>query len=693
MKYFEYIPSGDKNPNQYYIYYSKITGNPIEGFYNVDNNGNAWQGKHDQIYSVECDNVIENELNHSPYLRDRLPNETLTLPYSLNDIRIDVNSPVKASIFNNSLNKLYSNLIYIYSNSFVPNNYVPLKLRDWAGRYKNMMVTDDGNPNEYFVWQESNGTQGTEDIERKPVDFDYRTLANDVINMRLINNIREAVAINRGEYSFLFAITTTDADAPLSEAPFANRIICLRSKFDEETENLSESNISNMKLILNTQFIDDSASQDIDTIDENGGRVGSLTYINNLTYNKLDSIAFDGEKYLYVLDRGSGNIYMYDISNIINEDKLFKRRFMLVNIFGDQDATGGNNYKFIDPTIVRFINNQLMVFDLGDDSIKIFDKAFNWLGTMNNRNFQANKPVDIIYNDITEEYYILTRDAYILKYDIKFQFKEKVFSGIYLDNDEFCHKMYSSYNTSNICYVVTNRRIFKKFMTKLHENIGSFLFRRYQIVRSGHSKWNFNNLNWEADPYKWGEYDIAEESSTFLTSDYYTVNIKCMPIVHVDSKYDYIFVVINSRILYCVDNISYNTLLANDNNKIVNYYSDFDIYKLDDIYIKNEYVQSLTYNKALFKLAYNLNYLATKIIFKPVMEYDEYSNILIKRFDYIQNELLNLDDIKIYDNENIDVCVVNRIIERFYNFEKTILDNMQSVILNTKKSLNAEIIL
>ena len=73
------------------------------------------------------------------------------------------------------------------------------------------------------------------------------------------------------------------------------------------------------------------------------------------------------------------------------------------------------------------------------------------------------------------------------------------------------------------------------------------------------------------------------------------------------------------------------------------------------------------------------------------MQYDNYTNILIKEFKYIENELLDNKNIKIYDNENVDYMVVNRIFEKIYNFQHMLLQNIQSKILNTKKSLTTPI--
>ena len=664
MKYFAHT---QEKYNSEYIYYNKLTNQPLENsFYNVDDNGNVWQSKYEQKYAVECRDVIENALNHSVYYKDRIANDVLSLPYKLNDIKINVNDQVKASVFNNSIDKLYNNMLYLYSNCFIANNYLPFKCERWFGKYKK----DNNSEVQNFAWNNTD--------EKKAMNFSYTEslFDNDPINIRLINNIRESVVFQVGDYTYLFAISTIDVDQPMAEAPFANRLICLKTNINDKDYPA--------KLILNTQYIDDKSDQDIDTINENGERYNNINYDNNLTFNSLNSITSDNERYIYLLDNNNNHVYMYDIYNIIYEDKLFKNRLMLVNIFGDQDAMGNMNYKFINPSLIRFVNNQIVVFDTGDDSIKIYDKYFNWIGTINNRNFAANIPMDIIYSIITNKYYLLTRDAYILQYDNQFKLEDKIFSGIYLDNDEYCSKFYMSYNDSNICYLTTNRRIFKKFITKLSKNIGSFLFQQYQIVRPQQDVWNFVTDNWDLDLYPWRQYSTQE-------IDYYVPNVKCMSIIPQNNENDRMYVILNSRILDCEDNISYVSLIANDNNTQLNYYSDFSLYELDDIHIKNEYVQSLTYNKSLNKLLYNLTYLASKIIFKPTIAYDNYTNILIKELNYIQNDLLDTKNVRIYDNENVDVMVINRIIERIYDFLVKLLNNIQSDIINTKKSIETNI--
>lgn len=667
MKYYSYF---NTNTN-YYVYFNRLTNAPISGFYNVDSDGNAWLGKYEQKYPLYCDSVIEDEFNHSDYYKDRISSEVLELPYDLNDIKVNVNDPVKASIFNNAIEKIYNNMLYIYSNCFIPNNHIPQDMSIWLGRYRTDFKNTSNDDEKFEIHKP------TETPYYPPMDFDWRENNDDPINIRLINNIRESVVFhnkNNG-FDYLFAITTNDVNTPMADAPYSNRLICLKINIKTGV----------VQLILNTQFIDDSAEQDIDTISEIGGRIEGLNYSNNLTFGKLNSIASDQQRYIYILDEYNNHIYMYDVYNIINEDKLFKKRLILVNIYGDQDAMGNINYKFILPELVRVINNQIIVFDTGDDSLKLFDKTFNWLGTMNNRNFKNNIPKDIIYNENKNEYYILTKDSYILKYDREFRLIDKIFSGIYLDNDEYCSKFYKSYNNSNICYIATNRRIIKKFITKLDKNIGSYLFRRYHVIREQQDIWNFLNINWDLNKFKWHQYDNPED-------DYYIPNIKCMSFVPIDEQEDTIYIVVNSRILYCKDNILYNSLMSNNNSSTLNYYPDFQIYSLDDIYInEKEYVQSLTYNKSLYKLVYSLNLLASKIIFKPIMQYDNYTNILIKEFKYIENELLDNKNIKIYDNENVDYMVVNRIFEKIYNFQYMLLQNIQSKILNTKKSLTTPI--
>lgn len=665
MKYFAY--NYYKYNNNVSLYNNALTNEPITGFYNIDDNGKAFKGKYDKNTPLICDSVIEDELNKSVFYKDRIITDKLVYPYNINDIYINVNDQVKASVINNSLSKIYNNMLYLYANCFIPNNDIPIKMPQWAGIFKDF---NTGKVGDKIEWNMTS--------VYAPMDYNPSNTSLNGIDISLFNSMRDAVSFRHGNYYYIFAITSTTGVA-LADAPFADTLICLKCKINKQ------GNLDDISLILNTQFIDDKSDQDIDNISSQGDRVDGLQYSNNILFSRLASITSDQSRYIYLLDNGSNHIYKYDISNIIYEDKLFKNRLLLCGVYGDQDAIGNNNYKFIHPTILRCLNNKLVVIDVGDDSVKIFDSTFNWIKTVSNKNFITYNPVDVMYDEISDNYYILTKNAYILKYDDGFNLITSIFTDIFLNNDktgdEVCLRIYKSYNDSNICYVMTNHRIYKKYITRLDKNIGSFLFYKNKVMKDIRDIWNSNTSNWYTYKHPWARY------TSDFPDDYYYINVKCIAITPFEDRFDNMFVVINGRILYCQDETSYRTLLSNHNDTILNYFADFDIYNSQDILFRDEYVQSLTYNKAIYKLAYNINLLAGKIIFKPIINYDDYTNILIKELKYIVNDIIDINNIKLYDNENVDVVVINRIFEKIQKILDQILENIQSNLLNVKNAL------
>lgn len=672
-KIYEYI---SEIPNSTPLYVDALTYENYYGYYNISKNGQVYKSKNNQNSPLSCTRDIENELNKSIFYKDRILNEKLQLPYTLDDILINVNDQVIASVYNNSMNMLYDNMLYLYSKCFIANNNMPIDFVKWAGKSKVITGWNNGTP-EYeiseFEWHDPN--------EIAPKFFSY--LENEGpsfgININLINNIRDMVAFQQNDIYYLFAITT-DKDISFEDDYFADRLICFKIEYLKEVDSY------NFKIIINTTYIDDKANIDTNTFDNNGIRNSQLQFSNNLTFKNLVNITSDNKRYIYVLDNMGNHIYVYDIFNIIYDDNIFKNRLLLYKIMGDDDAVGNTNTKFVNPTITRYLNDKLFVIDSGDDSIKIFDSGFNWIKTTGNKNFSVNIPVDITYDEINDCYYILTKNALIMRYDKDFQMMDKIETGILLDADEYCIKIYSSYNNSNILYILTNRNIYKKFITKLNKNIGTFLFNRFGIVRDIRDYWNYNYSNWNEYQVLWGKYDED-------VVNYYKVSVKCLAFSPNSNNYDDIFIVINSRILRCREDIHYFTLFSSVYEKLDNFIADFNVYNKDSVFIKDEYVQSLTYNKSLYRFNYNIDVFYQKIGFYPIAEYDPYRNLIIKSFDYIEIDNIYDYGLKIYDTENIDINVINRIFTILYNKLDYLLNKIQTIVTNTQISLEDKVIL
>lgn len=665
IKYFAY---NKENAKDLYVN-SLINSEKYYGYYNVSTDGKVYKTKDKQTSPLSCTNNIEDELNKSQFYKDRVLSEDLTLPYSLNDILIGVNEPVKASVLNNTINKLYDNLLYIYSNCYIANNIIPNNFKGWFGCpriYKNKKY-EVGE----FKWN-----LPTSPI---PSDFSYKEeeVPSNSININLINNIRDAVVFKNNDIFYLFAITT-NVYVPLGSDYNADRLVCFKIETTATGYKIQQ--------IINTFYIDDKASQDIDTFDSNGNRKSDLTYSNDLVFKNLKSIACDNNRFLYVLDSIGNHVYVYDVYGIINNDKLFNNRLLLYKILGDDDALGDSNIKFISPTTIKSYENKLFVIDPGDDSIKIFDSDLNWYKTIGNLNFKNQIPADFVYDNVNNCYYILTIDGTIIKYDVDFYDNIKISTNIVLSDDEQCIKMYISYNNSNVMYILTTRNIYKKFITKLEKNIGTFLFHQYNVIDDKTNYWNYNTNLWEQDTKTWYIEDLEDDLN------YFDITIKCLAFCPNTVDYDDIFVVINSRILICQEDINYYSLFTTT-NEYTDYVVDFDLYNKDDILIDDEYVQALTYNKMLYKINKNIDILYEKIGFYPIANYDNYNNLIIKTLDYCDlNSNYDLG-LKIYDNENVNINTINRIITLIYNKLEYLLDKIQTKRYNYRLSLTNELFL
>ena len=57
---------------------------------------------------------------------DRYLEERLSLPYNINEILIQSNDTVSANLINLKLNHLYKNFLFLYKNSLIASNVIPV---------------------------------------------------------------------------------------------------------------------------------------------------------------------------------------------------------------------------------------------------------------------------------------------------------------------------------------------------------------------------------------------------------------------------------------------------------------------------------------------------------------------------------------------------------------------------------------
>ena len=109
----------------------------------------------------------------------------------------------------------------------------------------------------------------------------------------------------------------------------------------------------------------------------------------------------------------------------------------------------------------------------------------------------------------------------------------------------------------------------------------------------------------------------------------------------------------------------------------------FPIYLTEELQniSSDEYVNSETFNKIVYKMAYNLVNLKNNLIGRfwgaynidGLMVYDQ------MEFDdfYQQLRVENIDDLFVHDNEQVSI-MINRIFEKIYDVQERLLEHMEA---------------
>jgi hypothetical protein len=356
------------------------------------------------------------------------------------------------------------------------------------------------------------------------------------------------------------------------------------------------------------------------------------------------------ENFLYVSEKNLDVVYKYNLKKYFSEENIFKNKLFLEKSVGGE----GERYepiKFKNPDNISFKNNILLVEDYGNKTLKFFN---------NDLNFLSYKTLISFYDSLTsfssfkfqnnENIVGSVKDGF---FNFKFNnnsIKSSNFislSSYFSPDEKILDVDFSSYN-ENIIYILTNKNLYKK--------------------------WNYGN-NKIIGKKSVSTYGNNSEFKSFST----IYN-------NVSSDLFYIYT-------YNSTASSHQILIFEDTLDLISTFSDPDflIYSKDDIMVKKtEYNQSWVYTKSFKKLAKNYDVVRNSVSYKFLTEYD--SNGVLNYVGKIYNsEVLSYSNIN-YDsflvlgaNENFQATVVNRELDKIYNFGKFLLDN---VLSNANLTLN-----
>lgn len=424
--------------------------------------------------------------------------------------------------------------------------------------------------------------------------------------------------------------------------------------------------------ITDTSLIGLSSGSDINGVPSAMTMVLSTNVIDNnsdLLCENLEDISFDG-KFLYISDskiNGGGQVFKYDIDSYITNDTIFGYdRFLLEPIggFGGESRSD----KFNGCTIVGSNETEVWIYDSGNTIIKVYDTNFVWKKNIALRDRASSVVLDIVYRKMNNHFYVLFGSKDETSYGmVEYNEAYKVVNTfafediLYSETDKRFKSISFSEQDSNVFYVLTEKTIHKKFFSKPSKSFSIFDRNRYL-------------------PY--GQIDIVdgEDHNIIEFSDkYHLRDIFC-----VGDNYDSdkLFLLANGYMFKLIEKTDYVSVLSN---------TDITYFNFESIkYERNEYSQTLTFNKEFHKLASNILEFRNHLIGRIIFEFDVNGDLTNRKYTYLPQEFFEkIDDdflyqVFIHDNELVQAGVINRVFRELFEIQNNLLEQTNASIINIK---------
>lgn len=570
-------------------------------------------------------------------IQDRLAGDHLTLPYNENSIKIEVNDFVIDETVNYSLEKLYINNLYVLSKSVIPSNNIP------ETRYYKFIANDTG---EGVQW-------------RAHTDFPSVSGSCTAKSLNGIKKLKKVQNINNPNNFNIIATTTT------------NIIL------------LSGTDTTNIDIIVNPDRPDIVSDS-------------SITHPSNDTrFQNIVDISVSDSNDLFVLDGYHNNIFKFDISGILTlDDAVLKNdtpgRLLTQTVGGHGQLSDKTKFKI--PTSMATANDFIYIMDYdpatGVTSIKEFDSQLNWLRTASLGAELSNGPIDIEYNSGNGKLYVISHatsfkdkfgvdafdttniipvfgeiDIQTLTLTFKSDFYESGRHGDEIGQETYRGIRFSLEN-SNIFYTITNKNIYKKYISRPTRFVGRFLLTEKKIGTGDTEEAPLSFTDLCIFQTKLTQTNVKEQKSVTLIKD---------EILLFESNYETLHRFLESS--------NYEKSIQTE---LETNYIEFDKIKINP----DELVSTFVYNKALIKSLYNSVLILENISrrFTTVFDNNGISNYI--GFNYlVESELKKLTYIQSMENsigvnEIVTTSTVNRCIQKVVELQQTILELIQEKSIN-----------
>ena len=392
-----------------------------------------------------------------------------TLPYTLDDIKISHNDYLLEHVYNDAIEKLYNNFLFLIANAEIynsssPSSYISILHFDseLTGTFYNT------NPN----------------LLLQPSGTNALSTVNEIFFSTPYNSDNNLIFLFGKDKSYIF-------------------------KTDSSYQTLTGL-ISGNQIEFNRDF----EYNNVVSVDKNNDFLFVLDNGNNTLF-KLDITG---------LIYNDPAIQRRDLNDNIHPGRY------IVKTMGGKGKINRKN-KLNNPKCIKIYNNEIYILDNGNLSIKVFDTNFNYLRDYVDKEIfltqDGDEPVSLTVTrrsnlSASPKVFILTKKGKIITLDTDFKNKQ-VFSpydtysskldSVYKEQNNFI-KIVESKREKNVIYICTNKKIIKFYKTNLNIPIGVFDFKL-----DNSNKDNLESIS---------TFDVALLSSAAAndTADYFTVFTK-----------------------------------------------------------------------------------------------------------------------------------------------------------------------
>jgi len=539
---------------------------------------------------------------------NRLYGDSMTLPAPFTTIKIKPNVPITSTTINTAFRKLYNNYVYILTRCKIGKT-------DAFESYRGAT----GIPTTIYTTPLTAGFAG-----------DTTRLEESKINNMLGDDVSDTImthTLGTGVYGYIVA---TD-----------NKLKMF--KFTPTDLDMHNSVLHAVSTEISESLIDSSS---------------------DLKFKSISKLALSDRDELYVMDSTTCVIYKYNIKGLTRNDRILMARRtpgrQLVGYMGGRGSTGDKT-AFNSPTDMTFATGLLYVLDTNtrDVRVKVYDSQFNWINTYNlSLDYLHDTPVSFTVNKGT--LYVLTQLGDINQYNLS-DLESNVIastttSANIIDPDFNTLEKYASIQFSptnnNLCYIVTNKNIYKKYDDRLDKTTATIDWEKHHILTGSTGKRRRSTVP-----------PPTPRVLSFLTRDDAVEDIMLVNVVS-DS---------HGLLLHFKENQNLMEMIAGE--------YETNIYPLSSIYIQpEEYVSSFVYNKAIAKLLFNTNLIYSNIRHVASSELDDFGGYMYPGIRYLSEQEINMYrdqsvvlDVYVGVNEVLTTGVLNRCI-------KTVTDEQNKIL-------------